>query len=72
MTVGLPKYDFLYDNNTFPMSSISGLRDINKYTILFSAYANFTVNEVYSPYIKEVPGSVHCHEIIGRFWLKQN
>ena len=55
MTVGLPKYDFLYDNNTFPMSSISGLRDINKYTILFSAYANFTVNEVYSPYIKEVP-----------------
>ena len=47
MTVGLPKYDFLYDNNTFPMSSISGLRDINKYTILFSAYANFTIDALY-------------------------
>ena len=30
MTNGLPKYDFLYDNNTFSVSSISGLRDINK------------------------------------------
>ena len=59
MTVGLQKYDILCDNNTFPMSSISGLRDINKYTILFSAYANFTVNEVYSPYIKEVPGHTY-------------
>ena len=43
MTVGLPKYDFLYDNNTFPVTSISGLRDINKYTILFSPYANLNV-----------------------------
>ena len=33
MTNGLQKYDFLYDNNTFPMSSISGLRDFNKYTM---------------------------------------
>ena len=33
MTNGLPKYDFLYDNNTFPVSSISGLRDINKNTM---------------------------------------
>ena len=55
MTVGLPKYDFLYDNSTFPLTSIRGLRDINKYTILFSAYANFTVNEVYNPCIQEVP-----------------
>ena len=55
MTVGLPKYDFLYDNNTFPVTSISGLRDINKYTILFSAYSNFTGYEVYSPCIQEVP-----------------
>ena len=61
MTVGLPKYDFIYDNNTFPMSSISGLRDINKYTILFSASANFTVNEVYSPYIKEVPAGIYTN-----------
>ena len=33
MTNGLQKYDFLYDNNTFPVSSISGLGDFNKYTI---------------------------------------
>ena len=33
MTNGLQKYDFLYDNNTFPVSSISRLRDINKYTM---------------------------------------
>ena len=28
-----PKYDFLYENNTFPMSSIIGLTDFNKYTM---------------------------------------
>ena len=33
MTNGLQKYDFLYDNNTFSVSSISGLRDFNKYTM---------------------------------------
>ena len=33
MSNGLPKYDFLYDNNTFPVSSISGLRDFNKNTM---------------------------------------
>ena len=33
MTNGLQKYDFLYDNNTFPVSSISGLRDFNQYTM---------------------------------------
>ena len=33
MTNGLQKYDFLYDTNTFPVSSISGLRDFNKYTM---------------------------------------
>ena len=54
-----PKYDFLHDNNTFPVSSISGIRDINKYTILFSDYINFIVNEVYSPYIKEVPAGTY-------------
>ena len=52
-----PKYDFLYDNNTFPVSSISGIRDINKYTILFSAYANFTVKRSLQFYIKEDPGA---------------
>ena len=59
MTVGLRNYDFLYDNSTFPVTSISGLRDINRYTILFLAYANFTVNEVYSPCIQEVPVVVY-------------
>ena len=33
MSNGLPNYDFLYDNNTFPVSSISGLRDFNKNTM---------------------------------------
>ena len=33
MSNRLPKYDFLYDNNTFPVSSISGLRDFNKNTM---------------------------------------
>ena len=33
MTNGLQKYDFLYDNNTFSVSSISELRDFNKYTM---------------------------------------
>ena len=33
MTNGLQKYYFLYDNNTFLVSSISGLRDFNKYTM---------------------------------------
>ena len=46
MTVVLQKYYFLYDNNAFPVSNMSGFRENNKCTLMISAYANLTGKRV--------------------------